>query len=247
VVWMTKPAGNVRRAYYYGYKTEESKQFQSSLPLGRILEDPPGELPVILAYSMNGQPITGPLGGPVRMIVPGSYGNRSIKWLQHVVLTNAFQANDTYAEANNDVESPIKTQARFINAPAKIPAGKPAAVTGLAQVGMSGLSKVEYSVGPEEWKDAAILAPPKDWGGGLPGGKLPAVPRQINPATGQPYVWPIRDTIVHWAALLPALAPGNYNLRCRTVDANRIAQPMPRPLPRTGVNAIQQVALVVEA
>ena len=246
VVWMTKPAGNVRRAYYYGYKTEESKQFQSSLALGRILEDPPGELPVILAYRMNGQPIPGPLGGPVRMIVPGAYGNRSIQWLQHVVLTNSFQANDTYAEANNDVESPIKTQARFITAPAKIQAGKPAAVTGLAQVGMSGLSKVEVSVRPEEWMDAAILAPPKDWGGGLPGGKLPAVPRQINPATGQPYVWPIRDTIVHWAALLPALAPGNYNLCCRTIDANGIAQPMPRPLPRTGANAIQQVALLVE-
>jgi DMSO/TMAO reductase YedYZ molybdopterin-dependent catalytic subunit len=246
VVWMTKPAGNVRRVYYYGYMTEESKQFQSSLSLGRILEDPPGELPVVLAYKMNGQPIPAPLGGPVRMIVPGAYGNRWIKWLQHVVLTNAFQANDTYAEANNDVESPIKTQARFIDPPAKIPAGKPIALTGLAQVGMSGLSKVQYSVRPEEWKDAAILTPPKDWGGGLPAGKLPAVPLQIDPATGRPRVWPIRDTIVHWAALLPALAPGNYALCCRTIDANRIPQPMPRPLPRTGVNAIQQVALVVE-
>jgi len=39
-----------------------------------------------------------------------------------------------------------------------------------------------------------------------------AAPVQIDPATGQPSVWPIRDTIVHWAALLPALAPGNYSL-----------------------------------
>lgn len=150
--WMALMGLAVRhggRAYHYGYRTVESRQFQSSLALGRIPEDPP---------------VPGALAGTVRMIVPGAYG------------------------------SPIKTQARFVNAPAKIP----------------------------------------------------AVPRQIDPATGQPHVWPIRDTIVHWAALLPALAPGNYNLRCRTIDANGIAQPMPRPLPRTGVNAIQQAALLVE-
>ena len=32
----------------------------------------------------------------------------------------------------------------------------------------------------------------------------------------------------------------------RTLDANEVAQPMPCPLPRTGVNAIQQAALLVE-
>ena len=43
------------------------------------------------------------------MIVPGAYGNHSIKWLQRVFLTNSYQSNDTYALKNNDVESPIKT------------------------------------------------------------------------------------------------------------------------------------------
>jgi hypothetical protein len=260
VIWMTKPKANVRRAWYYGYHNTESKRFQSSLPLDRILEDPPGESPVILAYKMNGQEIPGPLGGPVRMIVPGAYGNKSMKWLQHIVLTNEFQANDSYAGANNDIESPIKTQARLINAPKEIQAGKPAAVTGLAQVGMSGLSKVQYCVHLQDqpwpegdphfstaaWQDATILPPPKDWGGGLPAGKLPPVPTQINPATGQPYVWPIRYAIVHWAALLPSLPAGKYDLLCRTIDANGIAQPMPRPLPKTGSNAIHQVTLNVK-
>ena len=62
------------------------------------------------------------------------------------MLTNEFQANDTYAGANNDIESPLKTQARFINAPTEIEARRPASLTGLAQVGMSGLSKVQYCV-----------------------------------------------------------------------------------------------------
>ena len=56
----------------------------------------------------------------------------------------------------------------------------------------------------------------------------------------------MRFTIVHWAALLPGLAPGSYDLCCRTIDGNGIAQPMPRLLPRTGSNAIHRVDLIVK-
>ena len=31
------------------------------------------------------------------MIVPWAHGFKSIKWLQHIMLTNDYQANDTYA------------------------------------------------------------------------------------------------------------------------------------------------------
>jgi hypothetical protein len=49
VVWMTRPVENLRRVYYYGYHNDDPAQiFQSSLPIGRVLEDPPGELPVLL-------------------------------------------------------------------------------------------------------------------------------------------------------------------------------------------------------
>lgn len=258
VIWMTRPKANVRRAYYWGHTTANSKRFQSSLPLDRILEDGLGELPVILAYKMNGQAIPAPLGGPVRLIVPGFYANRSIKWLQQIVLTNDFQATDSYAGANNDVESRIKTQARFLSPPAEVAALKPVALSGFAQVGASGLSRVEYCVLPDEkrgegdetsleqaeWKRAEILPPPASWGGGV--GKLPAMlPLQFDPATGKPRTWPLRNTIVHWAALAPGLRRGNYTLCCRTIDANGIAQPMPRPLPRTGANAIQRSPLAV--
>ena len=36
------------------------------------------------------------------MIVPWAHGFKSIKWLQKIVLTNGYDANDTYAEQNND-------------------------------------------------------------------------------------------------------------------------------------------------
>jgi hypothetical protein len=134
-------------------------------------------------------------------------------------------------------------------------------LTGIAQIGISGLGKVQYCVHsqstpwPEDdpywskadWKDGAILPPPANWGGELPGGKLPAFTSQIDPAKGTPLEWPIRYTVAPWAAWLPGLPPGSYDVCCRTIDGNGIAQPMPRPLPRTGSNAIHRVTLLVKA
>jgi len=42
---------------------------------------------------------------------------------------------------------------------------------------------------------------------------------------GAPLQWPIPYTIVHWAALLPGLPAGSYDLCCRTIDDNAIASP----------------------
>jgi DMSO/TMAO reductase YedYZ molybdopterin-dependent catalytic subunit len=263
VVWLAKPTGNVRRVFYYGYHNDDPKQmFRSSLPIGRVLEDPPGENPVILCYKLNDQLLTPKRGGPVRMIVPDAYGNKSVKWLQRIILTNNPKANDTYAEWNNDTVSHIKTCARFIHTPEKVKAGQAVPITGLVQVGMSGLSKVQYCLSPHEigeadisrgksqWQDVDILPPPEHWGGNLPDGKLPSIPRQFD-AAGKPLRWPLPNTIVHWAAVLKAprqLAPqgGKYDLRCRTIDANGVAQPMPRPFQKSGHNTIQKVQIVVE-
>ena len=187
IIRLTRPKDNVRRVYYQSYHNEGALPFQSSLALAQILESPPGEMPVILAYRMNGQYIPASHGGPVRVIVPGSYGSKSIKWLQRIVLTNEFKANDSDAELNNDPENALKTRARFLNQPKEIRSGTPAAITGMAQVGISGLARVQYCVRSQkdpvqaadpywskaDWKDATILPPPTNWGGGLPGGKLP--------------------------------------------------------------------------
>ncbi len=259
VLWLTRPRENVRRVYYQSYHPENLPPFQSSLPLGQILENAPGQMPVILAYKMNGQIIPASHGGPARMIVPGAYGSKCIKWVQRVVLTNEFKANDSDADLNNDPENLLKTRARFINAPKETSSGKPLALTGMAQVGVSGLSKIQYCVrfqqdpwpaddpylSRADWKDCNILPPPQNWGGGLRDGKLPATV-QTHPETGTPLKWPIPYAIVHWAALIPGMAPGSYELCCRTIDGNGTAQPMPRTLPRTGWNEIQHVALVVK-
>jgi DMSO/TMAO reductase YedYZ molybdopterin-dependent catalytic subunit len=194
------------------------------------------------------------------MVVPDAYGFKSVKWLQRVVLTNAPFANDTYAGGNNDVDSWMKTFAKFSSYPKTAKLGQPLPITGYAQVGISGLSKVQYWLAPADakwpeddpyftaapWQDAELLPPPKTWGGGLPDGKLPADVRGIDAKTNLPTTWPMRYALIHWAALVTNVTPGKYQLRCRTIDANGAAQPMPRPFAKSGRNVIQSVELTVE-
>jgi hypothetical protein len=255
VLWLTQPRENLRRVFYYGYHNDDPAQmFRSSLPVGRVLEDPFDLPPVILCYKLNGEWLSPERGGPVRVVVPEAYGFKSIKWLTTVVVSNLSHANDTYAEKNNDVDSPLKTFAATLNAPTKLPPDQPFAVTGYAQVGISGLSKVQVWLQNEAdavdaddryftsapWVDATILPPPTNWGGELP---LPL--HEFDPTTGRPNSWPLRLTKAHWAVLLPGVPAGKYTLRSRTIDAHGHAQPLPRPFQKSGHAAIEQVDIRV--
>ena len=198
LIWLTQPVANLRRVWYHGYHHDPAKPgpgFQSSLSINRVLEDPPGEQPVILAYKMNGDWLAPKRGGPVRLVVPDGYGFKSIKWLQRVLLTNSPEPNDTYAGQNNDVDSSMKTFARFLNVPAKLTVGQPAALTGVAQVGMSGLSKVQYCLRPAGQAEAAsrhIAGRPLSKPGQLAGRQSPAAAGALGrrlarrPATTHP-------------------------------------------------------------
>jgi DMSO/TMAO reductase YedYZ molybdopterin-dependent catalytic subunit len=260
VIWLTRPKENLRRVFYNGYHNDDPKQlFRSSLPLGRVLEDLDDMPPVILCYKLNGEWLSSERGGPVRMLVPEAYGFKSVKWLTHVVLSNLAHANDTYANANNDIESPLKTFAATLSVPGgKV--GQPIPVTGYAQVGVSGLSKVQVWVLPvgqswsaddpyftsAPWTNAHILPVPKEWGGGV-GGDLLKQTMGFDPLTGRPKLWPMRLAKVYWAVVLPGLQAGEYTLRCRTLDAKGHAQPMPRPFRKSGHCAIEAIKLTVTA
>jgi len=262
VIWLTQPGADLRQVFYYGYHNDDPKQmFRSSLPVGRVLEDLYGLPPVILCYKLNGQWLTPQRGAPVRIVVPEAYGFKNIKWLTHVFLSNRWTANDTYGEDNNDVDSPLKTFCETLSLPTTVQPGQPIAVTGYAQVGVSGLKKVQVWIQNDDeklpdddpyftkapWRDAEILPPPRKWGGDLPDGRIPVPTYGFDPQTGEPKTWPLRLTKAHWAALLPGLPAGKYTLRCRTIDAGGIAQPMPRPFRKSGRAAIAEVALTVES
>ena len=260
VLWLAGPLENLRHIYYYGHHNEDRAQmFKCYLPVNRVFEDPPGELPVILCYKLNGEWLTGERGGPVRMIVPEAYGFKSVKWLQRIVFTNSHQADDTYADGNNDINSWLKTFARFGTLPEKINASAELSIHGNAQVGISGLTKVQYWLRetgaplPEDdphfsgapWQDAQITPFDEAAIKGFDAARLHPV--QFDPSTKKPREWPLRHTLCRWTAAPRRLAPGNYEIRCRTIDASGIAQPMPRPFPKSGKNGIQCVKLTVEA
>ncbi|MFA6543812.1 MAG: molybdopterin-dependent oxidoreductase [Limisphaerales bacterium] len=260
VLWLAGPVENLRHVYYYGHHNEDPKQiFKCYLPVNRVFEDPPGELPVLLCYKLNGEFLTGERGGPVRMIVPEAYGFKSVKWLQRLAFTNVHQSDDTYASGNNDINSWLKTFARFAALPEQIKADEPLAIHGNAQVGVSGLAKVQYWLrktgdplpvndphfSKAPWQDAQIAPFDPDAIRGFDPAKLHPV--QFDPKTGQPREWPLRYTLCRWTGQPRPLAPGTYELRCRTIDQGGHAQPMPRPFPKSGKNQIQTVKLEVTA
>ncbi|MFO0824624.1 MAG: molybdopterin-dependent oxidoreductase [Gemmataceae bacterium] len=259
LLWMTKPKENLRRVFFNGFHNDDPKQlFRSSLPAGRVLEDPDGIPPVVLCYKLNGEWLSPERGAPVRMLVPEHYGFKSVKWLTNITLSNLAYANDTYIGGNNDVDSPLKTFAATLSVPGRVKVNTPIPVTGYAQVGVSGLSKVQVWVSPNgkgwdaddpyfttaPWTDAIILPPPAKWGGGVTDAVLKDA--MGFDAAGKPKQWPLVLGKAHWAALLPGLPAGEYTLRCRTIDAKGAAQPMPRPFKKSGRCDIEATKIVVE-
>jgi DMSO/TMAO reductase YedYZ molybdopterin-dependent catalytic subunit len=265
VLRLAGKADNVRRVYWWGFHNDDPKQlFQSSLGYNQVMDGPPGELPVFVAYRLNGGPISLVRGGPVRMVVPWAHGFKSIKWLRRVVLTNDYKANDTYAEANNDPDSYLKTMARIDDGPGAFKAGRPVTLTGVAVVGWPGLRRVEYWLRPDTgrhgrledddpawkaavWRPCRLDGPPEDWGAILPAGVKPGEVWGFDPKTGRPRDWPLRHSVVGWSVTLDGLAAGAYEFRVRTVDQNGFAQPEPRPYPKSGKNEVQCKTFLVTA
>ena len=244
---------DVRRVYYWGFHNNDPKQmFQSSLAINQVLDTPPGELPPFVAYRLNGQPIPLERGGPVRMVVPWAHGFKSIKWLQHIMLTNDYRANDTYALQNNDPESYLKTAAYLDDHGAAQLSGRQAGrrsrerrwSAGPAWSGSntgSGPSRaLTASIGDDDpaWKTAlwrpCCHRPSPDRLGRRPAGR-----RQAEPGLGLRSRWQAqgvahaiqRRTLVGRA--FTDLKPGGYEFRVRTVDKNGFAQPEPRPFHQT--------------
>lgn len=247
---------NVRRIYYWGFHNNDPEQiFKSSLSYTQCMETPPGELPAFLAYRLNGKPISPERGGPVRLVVPWSHGYKSIKWLQHIFVTNDARNHDTYAHGNNDPDSFLKTAAYVDQGPAQLPVGRPVYLSGQVISGPSGVQRVEYWVRRVEGDSAALadddpellrgpwvecdLEPPPDWSGILPEGISSRQLLGFDPKTGDPLTWPLRYGLCQYSATIRDLAPGRYEIRARAVDLNGFAQPEPRPAQRNGKNAIQ--------
>jgi sulfane dehydrogenase subunit SoxC len=61
------------------YARWSADRYTKDLPLERVRAA--GQLPVLLAYEVNGEPLPVTHGFPLRLFVPGFYGTNSVKWV----------------------------------------------------------------------------------------------------------------------------------------------------------------------
>lgn len=123
-----------------------------SLDLGRaLLED------TIIAYAMNGRALTHAHGYPVRLLAPGLYGFKSVKWLTEIeVIAGTFSG--TWQALGWTATARVKTMARVDTAPLLSDGRRNAA--GVAFAGDRGIGGVEVRADGGAWKPATLHIPP---------------------------------------------------------------------------------------
>ncbi len=109
----------------------------------------------LLAYEMNGAPLTREHGFPLRLLVPGLYGMKNPKWITKIEVVNTdFQG---YWEASGwSNEAVVKTMSSFTTQ-LRAPRLGEIDLGGVAYAGDRGIQTVEYSTdGGKTWQRAEI-------------------------------------------------------------------------------------------
>jgi sulfite oxidase len=183
--------------------------FGGSIDLTKALD---GE--VLLATALNGKPLPPAHGFPVRVVVPGWIGARSVKWLERVILredpsANYFQTNayrlqrEVHPHDPRDVSAGAALTEIFLNSVIISPTAGQAVPPGQVKVngwaigsGGCALTSVEVSVDAgNHWTEARII--------GTSGGRS----------------WS------HWEVELN-LPRGRHTLVVRAADITGVSQPM---------------------
>jgi DMSO/TMAO reductase YedYZ molybdopterin-dependent catalytic subunit len=187
--------------------------YSRGLPLAKALSSD-----VILAYRMNGEPLTPAHGYPLRAVVCGWYGMASVKWLSRIlVIDRAFRgyfqtADYTFWEQRDGLpiqllpvgEVEVKAE---IARPARhevVAANEVYRMHGAAWTGESEITKVEVSTdGGRSWSAAGLLGDTTRYG------------------------WRLWEH--YWRT--PA-QPGHFTLMARATDARGRTQPIERDVHR---------------
>src|SRR6266480_3806048 len=130
--------------------------YTDTVPLEKAMEPT-----TLLAYEMNGVPLSDRHGYPLRVIVPGYFGEKNVKWLTKIEVTDA-NAKGFYEAQGWGPDFIVPTRSR-IDVPddwAFESLGKltaPIEVKGIAYGGDRGISRVELSFDDgQTWSDAEI-------------------------------------------------------------------------------------------
>jgi len=141
------PRTDVRDVVFHGVDG-----YTDTFPLAKAM-DPT----TLVAYEMNGSPLPQRHGFPVRIIVPGLYGEKNVKWIDRIQLS-ATNEQGFYENQGWGPDFTVRTQSRF-TAP---DFGRPvpvagAVLRGTAFAGDRGVAKVEVSVDDgATWQPATV-------------------------------------------------------------------------------------------
>jgi len=132
---------------------------------------------VMVAYQMNGAELPFLNGYPVRLVVPGYYGTYWVKHLSEIQVIDqvyegfwmkpAYRVPDNACACVEPGTAPAATRpiGRFdvrsfitsVNDGARVPAGRPLAVRGIAFDGGQGIREVAWSAdGGQSWREATL-------------------------------------------------------------------------------------------
>lgn len=155
--------------------------FGGSIPLEKALLDRDSGPGALLATTMNDKPLTADHGFPLRSVVPGYIGARSVKWLSKIVVSDRPSPNHFIADVYKLVDTgdllevaenapiyrmPLNSAICTPTAGTALNAGR-VAVTGYAlPPGVPGVSirKVEVSADSgRSWADAKLTSPASEF------------------------------------------------------------------------------------
>ena len=126
-----------------------SDGYTDSISLERATQDG-----TLLVYEMNGEPLKPEHGYPLRLLVPGIYGMKNVKWITRLEAID-YDLKGFWQRRGWDDRAEYKTMSR-IDAPASTVKGE-AEIAGVAFAGDRGIGKVEVSTdGGATWETAEI-------------------------------------------------------------------------------------------
>ncbi len=158
-----------------GEEEEDGVVYSTELPYSRSLSVAAATRPeILLAYEMNGEPLTPDHGFPVRLLVPRWYGMASVKWLTRIEVVDTpfegFFQKRRYVFIDEGVEEgtarkPVTTLKvkSVITSPrhGEVVQPGPFVIRGFAWSGEGDVTTVEVTTdGGNNWAQATLLGDP---------------------------------------------------------------------------------------
>lgn len=154
---LLEEAGLMPGAEYLIFDCEDG--YRTSVPVALGMDERS-----LLAFMMNGELLPRAHGSPVRVLLPGVYGQKQPKWLTSIravdtdvpgVWEQKGWSNAAGIQINSRIETPEDLQ--------QIPAGQPFYVTGVALADLTGVQQVEVTAdGGETWHPADRFPGPNE-------------------------------------------------------------------------------------